>query len=46
MLMMEALCSSETPVLTTATQRNIPEDSILHGHRHENLNSYILPGSL
>jgi hypothetical protein len=29
-LMMEALSFSETPVLTRATQRYIPEDGILH----------------
>jgi hypothetical protein len=35
------LRSSETSVLTRATQRNIPGDDNLHRHRRENLTFYI-----
>jgi hypothetical protein len=41
-LMMEAICSSETSVLTRAKRRNIPEDGILHSHLRKNLKSYLL----
>jgi hypothetical protein len=40
-LMMEAIRSSEISVFTRLTQRNIPEDGVLHSHRRENLKFYI-----
>jgi hypothetical protein len=38
---MEAISSSEAPILTAATLRPIPEDDILHSHRCKNLKFYI-----
>jgi hypothetical protein len=39
--MTEALSSSETSIITRATWRNIPEDTILHSHHRWDLKSYI-----
>jgi hypothetical protein len=41
-IMMVAIGSSETSPLITATLRHIPDDGILHSHRREYLNSYIV----
>jgi hypothetical protein len=38
---MEAIRSSETSVHTRCTQRQIPEDGILHRHHCENFKSYV-----
>jgi hypothetical protein len=38
-LIMEALCASETSVITGVARWNIPEDGILHSRCRENLRS-------
>jgi hypothetical protein len=40
-VMMEAIYSFESSILTRSTRLHIPEDGILHSHRCENLKSYI-----
>jgi hypothetical protein len=40
-MMMEAIHSFKTSVLTRAARLNIPDDCILHSHCRENLKSYI-----
>jgi hypothetical protein len=40
-LMMEAIRSFETSVLTRTTRFNIPEDGILHSHSRENKKNLI-----
>jgi hypothetical protein len=40
-LMLEVIRLSATSILTRATLRNIPEDTILHSHRRVNLKCYI-----
>jgi hypothetical protein len=38
---MEAIRSSETSVLTTASRHHVPEEGIVHSHRRERLKSYM-----
>jgi hypothetical protein len=43
-LMIEALSSSDTPILTRATRHNIPEDGIPHSHNRETLKRAVCFG--
>jgi hypothetical protein len=46
-LKMEAICSSETSVVTQrTTRRHIPEDDTLYNHRCENIKSYTVVRSV
>jgi hypothetical protein len=45
-LMIEALLSPQTSVLTRVTRRNLPQDDNLHSHRSENLISNMSTPSL
>jgi hypothetical protein len=38
----QAATSKRRTLRRNTTRRNIPEDTILHSHRRENLKSYIL----
>jgi hypothetical protein len=42
MLRRVALVRTDVSEELSATRRNIPEDTILHSHRRENLKSYTL----
>jgi hypothetical protein len=44
--MLQRNTKTETSVLTRATRRNNPEDTILHSHRRENLKSYYMGSSI
>jgi hypothetical protein len=41
-LKIEAICSSETSVITISTRPHIPEDCSIDSHRREDLKSYNL----